>query len=62
MSFPAGHCAEPDGGLYHWGLKNVARSTVADTTNSRTVSFFRDLFAEMYGQCRGESPEPQVPR
>ena len=34
--------------LYHWGLKNVARSTFADANNSRPVGFFKDLFAEMY--------------
>lgn len=37
--------------LYHWGLKNVARSTFADANNSRPVGFFHDLFAEMYGLC-----------
>jgi hypothetical protein len=43
--------------LYHWGLKNVARSTLADANNSRPVEFFKDLFAEMYGLCR-----PHVPK
>lgn len=40
------------GRLYHWGLKNAARSTVADADNSRPVGFFRDLYAEMYGLRR----------
>lgn len=33
--------------LYHLGLKNVARSTVAVANTSQPVGFFRDLFAEM---------------
>ena len=37
--------------LYHFGLKNVARSTFADANNSRPVDFFKDLFGEMYGLC-----------
>ncbi len=28
--------------LYHWGLRNMARSTFADANNSRPVGFFRD--------------------
>jgi len=43
--------------LYHWGLKNVARSTFADANNSRPVSFFKDLFSEMYGLCRPHAPK-----
>ena len=43
--------------LYHWGLKNVARSTVADANNSRPVGFFKDLFAEVYGLCRTHAPK-----
>ena len=43
--------------LYHWGLKNVARSTFADANNSRPVGFFKDLFAEMYSLCRPHSPK-----
>jgi hypothetical protein len=43
--------------LYHWGLKNVARSTFADANNSRPVGFFQDLFAEMYGLCRPQAPK-----
>lgn len=42
--------------LYHFGLKYVARSTVADANNSRPVGFFKDLFAEMYGLCRPHAP------
>lgn len=42
--------------LYHFGLKSVARSTVADANNSRPVGFFKDLFAEMYGLCRPHAP------
>lgn len=43
-------CLEAVGSrLYHWGLKNVARSTFADANNTRPVGFFQDLFAEMYG-------------
>ena len=43
--------------LYHWGLKNVARSTFADANNSRPVGFFQDLFAEMYGLCATKAPK-----
>ena len=43
--------------LYHWGLKNVARSTVADANNSRPAGFFQDLFAEMYGLCAAKAPK-----
>ena len=43
--------------LYHWGLKNVARSTFADANNSRPVDFFKDLSAEMYGLCRPHAPK-----
>ena len=43
--------------LYHWGLKNVARSTLADANNSRPVGFFQDLFAEMYALCRPCAPK-----
>ena len=43
--------------LYHWGLKTVARSTLADANNSRPVRFFQDLFAEMYGLCAAKSPK-----
>jgi len=43
--------------LYHWGLKNVARSTFADANNARPVGFFKDLFAEMYSLCRPHAPK-----
>jgi hypothetical protein len=43
--------------LYHWGLKNVARSTFADADNSRPVGFFQDLFGEMYGLCASHAPK-----
>ena len=43
--------------LYHWGLKTVARSTLADANNSWPVGFFQDLFAEMYGLCAAKSPK-----
>jgi hypothetical protein len=43
--------------LYHWGLKNVARSTFADANNSRPVNFFKDLFGEMYTLCRPHAPK-----
>jgi IS4 transposase len=43
--------------LYHWGLKNIARSTFADANNSRPVGFFNDLFAEMYGLCAAKAPK-----
>ena len=51
-------CLEAAGSrLYHWGLKNVARSTFADANNSRPVGFFKDLFAEMYGLCAAKAPK-----
>ena len=43
--------------LYHWGLKNVARSTFADANNSRPADFFKDLFAEMYCLCTAKAPK-----
>ena len=43
--------------LYHWGLKSVARSTVADANNSRPVGFFKDLFAEMVSRCTPIAPK-----
>ena len=43
--------------LYHWGLKNVARSTFADANNSRPAAFFEDLFYEMCGLCRTHAPK-----
>ena len=51
-------CLEAAGNrLYHWGLKNVARSTFADANNSRPVGFFKDLFVEMYGLCAAKAPK-----
>ena len=43
--------------LYHWGLKNVARSTFADANTSRPAGYFQDLFAEMYALCRPHAPK-----
>jgi len=43
--------------LYHWGLKNVARSTFADANNSRPAGFFQDMFAEIYALCRPHAPK-----
>ena len=43
--------------LYHWGLKNVARSTFADANNSRPAGFFMDLFGEMFGLCQPHAPK-----
>ena len=43
--------------LYHWGLKNVARSTFADANNSRPVDFFKDLFGEMVALCQPHAPK-----
>ena len=43
--------------LYHWGLKNVARSTFADANNSRPVGFFQDLFGEMVALCQPHAPK-----
>ena len=42
--------------LYHLGLRNVARSTLADANKVRPVAFFRDLFSEMYTLCRPHAP------
>lgn len=51
-------CLEAAGSrLYHWGLKNVARSTFADANNSRPMGFFQDLFVEMYGLCVTKAPK-----
>ena len=43
--------------LYHLGLPNVARSTLADANRTRPVEFFKDLFAEMYALCRPQAPK-----
>jgi hypothetical protein len=51
-------CLEAVGNrLYHWGLKNVSRSTFADANNSRPVGFFKDMFAEMYALCAAKAPK-----
>jgi hypothetical protein len=51
-------CLEATGKrLYHFGLKNLARSTVADANNSRPVAFFKDLFSEMYSLCAKAAPK-----
>ena len=42
--------------LHHLGLRTIARSTVADANKSRPVSFFKDLFAEMYALCAAKAP------
>lgn len=43
--------------LYHWGLRNVARSTFADANNSRPMDFFKNLFGEMYALCAVKAPK-----
>ena len=43
--------------LFHFGLKTVARSTVADANASRPVGYFQDLFAEMYSRCVPIAPK-----
>lgn len=49
-------CLEAVGNrLYHWGLKNVARSTFADANKSRPVDFFKDLFAQMCHLCAAKA-------
>lgn len=42
--------------LYHWGLRSVARSTVADANKSRPVGFFKELFERMYRHCSFTAP------
>jgi hypothetical protein len=43
--------------LYHWGLKDVARSTFADANNARPVGFFQGMFSEMYALCAAKAPK-----
>ena len=43
--------------VYHFGLKTVARSTVADANAARPVDYFKDLFAEMYRRCAPTAPK-----
>lgn len=42
--------------LYHWGLKQVARSTVCDANRVRSFEFFQDLFARMFQMCSVQAP------
>jgi len=42
--------------LYHWGLRSVARSTVADANKNRPVGFFQELFERMYWHCSQAAP------
>ena len=41
--------------LYHWGLKNVARSTFADANNSRPAAFLKICFTK-YTPCAAPKP------
>jgi len=51
-------CLEAAGNrLYHFGLRNIARSTFADANNSRPADFFKDLFAQMYDLCAMKAPK-----
>lgn len=51
-------CLEAFGSfLYHWGLRPVKRSTVADANAGRPVGFFLDLFHEMYRLCALKAPK-----
>ena len=54
-------CLEATGArLYHFGLKNVARSTVADANRSRPVRlFYRPVRGNVYS-VRGKSAETQI--
>lgn len=55
-----GFCLAATGNcLYHLGLKNVARSTVADANNSRPVGFFQDMLAECM-PCAVRMPRTQI--
>ena len=47
--------------LYHWGLKNVCRSTVSDANRTRPCEFFEDLFREMCAFCALHAPRHQFP-
>jgi len=42
--------------LYHFGLRSIARSTVADANRDRPVAFFNDLFEHMYRLCESKAP------
>ena len=43
--------------LYHWGLRSVARSTVADANKERPVGFFQELFERLYQHCLFHAPK-----
>ena len=42
--------------LYHFGLRSIARSTVADANRDRPGVFFKDLFERMYQVCSNKAP------
>jgi hypothetical protein len=44
-------------GLYHLGVKPVARSTFADANHQRPASFFEALFGLMYRRCQPLAPK-----
>lgn len=43
--------------FYHLGLRNVARSTVADANKTRNWRIYESLFAEILLRCRDLSPK-----
>jgi hypothetical protein len=43
--------------LYHWGLRSVARSTVAEANKERPVGFFQELFERLYRRCLSQAPK-----
>lgn len=43
--------------LYHLGLKNVRRSTLADANNRRPYEIFESLFYSLYERCRSLTPK-----
>ncbi|MCK6562723.1 DUF4372 domain-containing protein, partial [bacterium] len=43
--------------FYHLGLRNVARSTVADANKNRDWQIYERLFAEVLLRCRDISPK-----
>ncbi len=47
--------------LYHWGLKNLSRSTISDANRTRPYEFFEDLFKEMCLVCANRAPRHQFP-
>lgn len=40
----------------HLGIKTAARSTLADANNRRSYEIFKELFAELLGQCKEVTP------